>query len=254
MSLLEVAGLRKRFGAVTAVDGATFNIEKGQIAGLIGPNGAGKTTTFDLVSGNSTPDGGTVTFDGRSITGWRAYRVAQAGLVRTFQTPRTFDHMSVWENLLFAGADHPGEGFWAGVLTLPSSRRREQKIEDQAGQVLEFLEITHVADLPAGSLSGGQRKLLELARVLMRNPQMILLDEPFAGVAPELTGKIVEKLRELHRAGRTILLIEHDLETVMSLVDLLIVMHLGTVLTAGDPVAVRQDERVLEAYLGAGRG
>lgn len=250
MSLLEVRGLRKAFGAVTAVSNATLSVANGEIAGLIGPNGAGKTTTFDLIAGNGSPDAGEVFFDSRNLTGRPAYRVAQAGLVRTFQTPRTFNHMSVWENMLFAGALHPGESFWAGVLSLPTSRRREKQIVAQAGDVLEFLEITHVADLPAGSLSGGQRKLLELARVLMRDPTMLLLDEPFAGVAPELTAKIVEKLRALREAGRTILLIEHDLDTVMSLVDRLIVMHLGAVLTSGEPVDVRRDQRVLEAYLG----
>lgn len=248
--LLEVTDLTKSFGAVRAVHEATFTVEQATIAGLIGPNGAGKTTTFDLVSGRVEPDGGQVRFAGRDVSGMAAHRLAQAGLVRTFQIPRAFQRMTVWENLLFAGADHPGEKFWAGVLSTPDSRRRERELDAKANEVLEFLEIDHVTDLPARSLSGGQRKLLELARALMRSPQLILLDEPFAGVAPALSSKIADKLLELRRQGMTILLIEHDLETVMRLVDKLIVMHLGSVLVSGDPVTVRSDSRVLEAYLG----
>jgi branched-chain amino acid transport system ATP-binding protein len=249
-SLLEVADLTKSFGAVHAVAGATFTVEEGTITGLIGPNGAGKTTTFDLVSGRVHPDSGHVRFAGDEVTGSEAHRLAEAGLVRTFQIPRAFGRMTVWENLLFAGKDHPGEGFWAGLLSTGGSRRRERELGTRANEVLEFLEIDHVTDLPASSLSGGQRKLLELARTLMRSPRLILLDEPFAGVAPALTAKIADKLMELRRQGMTILLIEHDLETVMRLVDKLVVMHLGAVLVSGDPATVRSDSRVLEAYLG----
>jgi ABC-type branched-subunit amino acid transport system ATPase component len=250
-ALLEVTDLRKSFGGLHAVDGATFSVPGSLITGLIGPNGAGKTTTFDLVAGSQQTDAGTVVFDGTDIGALPAHRRAQAGLVRTFQIPRAFQRMTVWENLLFAATDHPGEKFWAGLLSTGASRRREKEIADVADGVLEFLEITHVADLSAGSLSGGQRKLLELGRALMRQPKMVLLDEPFAGVAPALTAKIAGKLEELRSQGLTILLVEHDLETVMRLVDKLIVMHLGQVLVEGDPATVRADERVLEAYLGA---
>jgi branched-chain amino acid transport system ATP-binding protein len=249
-ALLQVTELRKTFGVVRAVAGATFSVQAATITGLIGPNGAGKTTTFDLVSGRVAPDSGTVEFAGQDVTSTPAHRLAQLGLVRTFQIPRTFPRMTVWDNLLFAGADHPGEGFWSGVLSTPASRRREREISERAGEVLHFLEIDHVADLPASSLSGGQRKLVELARALMRQPQLILLDEPFAGVAPALKAKIAEKLMELRAQGMTILLVEHDLETVMRLVDELVVMHRGAVLVSGDPATVRADQRVLDAYLG----
>jgi ABC-type branched-subunit amino acid transport system ATPase component len=249
-ALLQVEDLAKAFGPMRAVGGASFTVETGTITGLIGPNGAGKTTTFDLVSGRVRPDGGSVAFAGADVTGMQAHRLAAAGLVRTFQIPRAFHRMTVWENLLFAGTDHPGEGFLAGVLSTPASRRREREIEERANEVLEFLEINHVTDLPASSLSGGQRKLLELARALMRSPKLILLDEPFAGVAPALTAKIAGKLADLRGEGMTILLVEHDLETVMRLVDKLVVMHLGSVLVTGDPATVRSDARVLEAYLG----
>jgi ABC-type branched-subunit amino acid transport system ATPase component len=252
--LFEVSDLRKSFGGLHAVDGATFSVPPSLITGLIGPNGAGKTTTFDLVAGSTQADAGRVLFDGVDIGGLPAHRRAQAGLVRTFQIPRAFHRMTVWENLLFAATDHPGEGFWSGVLSTGGSRRREQEIARVADGVLDFLEITHVADLSAGSLSGGQRKLLELGRALMRQPKMVMLDEPFAGVAPALTAKIAGKLEELRGQGLTILLIEHDLETVMRLTDKLVVMHLGKVLVEGDPATVRSDERVLEAYLGVSHG
>lgn len=249
-SLLDVRGLRKSYGGVNAVADANLTVTEGEIVGLIGPNGAGKTTTFDLVAGDVRADRGAVTFAGQVISGWPSYKIAQAGLVRTYQTPRTFNQMSVWENLLFAGDARTAEHFWVSLLALPQCGRRERELAERATAVLDFLELDHTADLSAGSLSGGQRKLLELARAMMRDPRLLLLDEPFAGVAPELRRKIAEKLRDLRRRGHTIVLIEHDLETVMSLVDTLIVMHLGAVLTAGDPTSVRQDERVLEAYLG----
>lgn len=253
-ALLQATNLRKSFGALRAVDGATFAVERGSMTGLIGPNGAGKSTTFDLVSGRTSPDSGRVELDGRPITGLPPHRLAHLGLGRTFQIPRTFLRLTVWENLLFAGTDHPGERFWSGVLSLPGSRRREREIAGRADEVLSYLEIGHVADLPASSLSGGQRKLLELGRALMLGPDILLLDEPFAGVAPALTAKIADKLVQLREDGTTIVLVEHDLETVMRLVDHLVVMHLGSVLVAGDPQTVRSDERVLTAYLGGARG
>lgn len=249
-ALLAATDLHKSFNGVHAVAGATFAVAEGSITGLIGPNGAGKSTTFDLVSGRVRPDSGTVHLAGRDVTGLPPHRLAGRGLGRTFQIPRAFLRMTVWENLLFAGTHHPGEHFWSGVLASPASRRRERSVADKAGEVLAHLEIEHVADLPAGSLSGGQRKLLELARVLMLDPEVLLLDEPFAGVAPALTAKIAGKLVQLRDAGMTIVLVEHDLETVMRLVDHLVVMHLGSVLVAGDPATVRVDERVLTAYLG----
>jgi branched-chain amino acid transport system ATP-binding protein len=250
-ALLEVREVRKAFGGVKAVNGATFTVAPGSITGLIGPNGAGKTTTFDLISGRTACDGGTVQFDGKNVTGNPIHKLSCAGLVRTFQIPRAFQRMTAWENLLFSGTNHPGEGFWAGLISTGSSRRREKEVAARADEVLTFLEIDHIANLSAGSLSGGQRKLLELGRALMRDPKLIMLDEPFAGVAPALTGKIAQKLVELREQGMTIVLVEHDLETVMRLVDHLVVMHMGAVLVAGDPSVVRTDERVLEAYLGA---
>jgi branched-chain amino acid transport system ATP-binding protein len=253
-TLLQAQGLRKSFAGVHAVAGADFSVQEGSITGLIGPNGAGKTTTFDLVAGSVAVDSGRVSFAGRDITSWSADRVARAGLLRTFQIPRTFNRMTVWENLLFAGDRHPGEHLLVGMFAAPGTRRREREIRSRAGEVLEFLQIEHVADDAAGTLSGGQRKLLELGRALMQRPRMLLLDEPFAGVAPALRREISDLLRTLQQQGHTILLIEHDLDAVMRLVDHLVVMHLGSVLVAGEPHAVRNDERVLEAYLGGRHG
>lgn len=250
--LLAVDGLRKAFDGLVAVDDATFDVADGSVTGLIGPNGAGKSTAFDLVSGRIPPDGGGVRFGGADITGRAGHLVARAGLVRTFQIPRAFARLTVWENLLFAGVDQPGESFWRGVVRTRAARARERELAGEAGDVLSFVELDALADQPAASLSGGQRKLLELGRALLCRPRMLLLDEPFAGVAPALTGRIVDHLAALRDRGVTLLIVEHDLATLTRLVDRLIVMHLGSVLVSGDPSRVREDPRVLEAYLGGG--
>jgi len=249
-----VDDVTRTFGGLVAVQVEHLEFQRGCITGLIGPNGAGKTTLFNLLTGFDQPNSGRWTFDGKSLAKLPPHRVARLGVVRTFQIPRAFLRMTVWENLLFAGTEHPGEHFWAGLLGTPGSRRREREVAERADEVLAYLEIEQVADLPASSLSGGQRKLLELGRSLMLDPTLLLLDEPFAGVAPALTAKIADKLAQLRASGTTILLVEHDLETVMRLVDHLVVMHLGAVLVAGDPATVRSDDRVLTAYLGGAHG
>lgn len=248
--LLRVVDLRRSFGGVHAVTQATFDVPRGSITGLIGPNGAGKSTTFDLIAGRTSSDGGRVNFDGADISNLQPDAIAARGLVRTFQIPRTFTKMTVWENLLFSADRQPGEGFWQGLLGSRAVRRREAEIAAKADEVLAFIDLSHMADSAAASLSGGQRKLLELGRVLMRQPQMILLDEPTAGVAPALTRSLVNHLESLRQDGMTLLIVEHDLNLIMRLVDHLVVMHLGSVLVEGPPETVRQDPRVLESYLG----
>lgn len=248
--ILDVRGLSRHFGGVQAVRDATFTAPRGKTTGLIGPNGAGKTTTFDLIAGRTPPQRGTVSFDGEDVTGWAPEEIASVGLGRTFQIPRVFSRMSVWENLLFAAPHQLGERPLSGLLMGRSARSREDEIAGQAGHVIELLQLRPVINQRAGELSGGQRKLIELARVLMLDPKMIILDEPTAGVAPSLTGELAEHLKMLQEQGRSLLVIEHDLGFIMKICDHLVVMHMGEVLIEGRPEEVREDARVLEAYLG----
>jgi len=251
--LLEVDGLRKEFGGVVAVDGATFSVAEGSLTGLIGPNGAGKSTTFNCITGIHEPTGGRVTFDGQDITGLAPYTLANRGLVRTFQIARELSEMTVLENVMLAPGGQVGESVVRSVT--PGLRgdviRDEEKVRDRAWETLEFFEIDHLAHENAGNLSGGQRKLLEMARVLMTDPEMILLDEPLAGVNPTLEEKLLERIHELRREqGLTFLLVEHDMDVIMNNCEHIIVMHQGSVLAEGDAETIKSDERVLEAYLG----
>lgn len=250
--VLEVEGLRKSFGGIVAVDGVSFDVTAGTMTGLIGPNGAGKSTTFNLITGVHEPDGGRVVFDGSDITGWRPDRIARRGLVRSFQIARELGNMTVIENVMLAPAAQRGERFWQSVLPRLRGRVNEQERElrERAWETLEFFELDHLANERAGALSGGQRKLLEMARVLMTDPEMILLDEPMAGVNPTLEDRLLDRLHELQARGYTFLLVEHDMDVVMNHCDPVIVLHQGNVLAEGAPEEVRQDERVLDAYLG----
>jgi ABC-type branched-subunit amino acid transport system ATPase component len=251
-TILAAEGLRKSFGGITAVDGVEFEVERGTITGLIGPNGAGKSTTFNLLTGVHTPDSGRVLFDGTDITGWQPDRIARQGLVRSFQIARELKEMTVMENVMLAPPDQFGERFWSAVLPGLRGRvaRQETQLRERAWETLEFFELDHLADERAGSLSGGQRKLLEMARVLMTDPEMILLDEPMAGVNPTLEEKLLDRLTELQEQGYTFLFVEHDMDVVMNHCDPIVVLHQGQVLAEGGPERVRNDERVLEAYLG----
>ncbi len=249
--LLEIDSLVKDFGGLRAVNNCSFSVPAGSITGLIGPNGAGKTTVFSLVSGFHVPDSGTVTFAGQDITGLPSHRIFRYGLSRTFQIPREHRSMTLLENLMLVPVGQAGENplntlFRPGVV-----RGQERRIREKAREVLEFVSLTHLAGEYAGNLSGGQKKLLELARTLMADPKMILLDEPAAGVNPTLMGKIRERIVELNRdRGITFLLIEHDMPLVMGLCDPVIVMNAGSKLAEGHPELIRSDPRVLEAYLG----
>ncbi|WP_435347954.1 ABC transporter ATP-binding protein [Haloarchaeobius sp. HRN-SO-5] len=248
--LLEVDGVVKRFGGLVANDGVSFGVEEATITGLIGPNGAGKSTLFDCITGVHAPDEGAVRLDGKPIHGRSPTAVAKRGVGRTFQTPKTFRGMTVRENMAFAAAEQTGERALDALFRPETIREEEADVQATVDETLEFLELDHLADEYASSLSGGQRKLLELGRVLMMDPRIILLDEPVAGVNPSLTDELLARLEELNDRGRTILFIEHDMDVVMEHCDRVVVMHDGRTLAVGPPAIVQEDERVVEAYLG----
>ncbi|PSQ59350.1 ABC transporter ATP-binding protein [Halobacteriales archaeon SW_7_71_33] len=249
---LRVENLTKRFGGITAVDGAAFEVEAGSLTGLIGPNGAGKSTTFNCVTGVHEPDVGTVRLKGEAITGLPPHEVAHRGLVRTFQIARELGEMTVMENMMLAPMHQRGESLWRSVLpfTRGDVMEREQEVLDRCWNTLEFFDIDHLANEYAQTLSGGQRKLLELARALLTDPDVLLLDEPFAGVNPSLEERLLEHVHDLRDQGYTFLIVEHDMDLIMQNCERVIVMHQGEILTEGPPEAVKSDERVLEAYLG----
>ena len=243
--VLQVRGLRKAFGGLVAVDGVDLTVPEGKIVGLIGPNGAGKSTFFDCVAGSLEPDGGTVLLEGTDITGWPAHRVAQHGLVRSFQSALPASRMSVFDNVMLA-ATPESAGFWRAL-----ARRGDADADvARARETIAFFGLQDLAEEYAGHLSGGQRKLLDLARVWMARPRLMLLDEPLAGVAPALRGHIRDRLVRLREAGATILLIEHDLDAVFALADHVVALAQGRVIASGSAAQVRSDPGVREVYLG----
>jgi branched-chain amino acid transport system ATP-binding protein len=250
--VLEVENLRKEFGALVAADDATFDVERGTITGLIGPNGAGKSTIFNLISGFYEPDAGTVRLNGDDVTGIEPYKIANRGLIRTFQTPRKLEGMTVREAMLIGPQRQPGESFHK-LFTAPGAvGERERANMADVERILEEFEIDHLARQPATDISGGQMKLVELARAMLAEPEILLLDEPVAGVNPTLANKLADQIRRLHEQGTTFLLIEHDMSFIMSLADPIVVLDQGSVLMEGTPEEVRTDERVADAYLGGG--
>jgi neutral amino acid transport system ATP-binding protein len=248
--LLEVRGLVRSFGGVRALDGASLDVSSGSITSLIGPNGAGKSTLFDVVSGFRRASSGSVSFDGRSIGRLPPYRIARAGLVRTFQAARTLTRLTVLDNVVLAAPSQPGERLLANAL--PRARRREREARQRARSLLRLVGLEERADDLSGTLSVGQRKLLDFARALMSEPKLVLLDEPLAGVSPALRGPLLDHVVELRRQlGLTVFLVEHDLDAVMRASDRVIVMSNGAVIAEGAPEDVRADARVVDAYLGA---
>lgn len=248
--MLQLDRVTKSFGALRAVDGVSLSVRRATITGLIGPNGAGKSTLFNTIAGALRPDAGSIRLDDREIGGLRADQVFHHGLGRTFQIPRPLGALTVTENVLLAPTGQLGERFWNAWLRRGAIRTQEAALREKAHQLIGFVGLGHLADQPAQVLSGGQLKLLELARVLMIDPALILLDEPAAGVNPVLLESLTERIVELHRRGITFLLIEHNMDMVMQLCDPVIVMAQGQVVTEGAPEAVRSDARVIDAYLG----
>ena len=242
----------KSFGGHRAVDAFSFTLARGAIGGLVGPNGAGKTTLFNCLAGALKPTSGQVQLDGRDITGASPDRVFAAGLARTFQIPRPFPEMSVLDNVMLAPRGQLGERFWANWLRPRAVSAQERAVRESARHWLDFVGLSALANEPARVLSGGQRKLLELARVMVAEPKLVLLDEPGAGVNPALLDQIVDRVAELNRQGVTFLVIEHNMDLVATLCNPVMVMAQGRMLAQGPADAVLRDERVVQAYLGDG--
>lgn len=249
--MLEVKNIMKGFGGLQAVYDCSLDVQEGSITGLIGPNGAGKTTLFNLITGFFKPDSGEIYFNGERIDGLRPNQIFHKKIYRTFQITREFAQMTVLENLMLVPALQAGERIWNTWVRPGTVRQQEKAIEEKALHVLEFVELIDLKDEYAGSLSGGQKKLLELARSLMAEPKMVLLDEPGAGVNPTLMRKLVDNIRKLCEHEKiTFFLIEHDMNLVMNLCHPVIVMSEGRKLAEGSPEDIKKDETVLAAYLG----
>lgn len=249
--ILVVSDVARSFGGVQAVAGATLDVRRGSLTALIGPNGAGKTTLFHLLSGFVRPDRGDVVYDGHSIFRKAPYAIARRGMVRTFQLTKTLAAMPVIDNMMLAACDHPGERLRGMVLRPGAVRRREREARERALELLDTFMLATKADAYAGTLSGGQRKLLELARALMLEPRLVLLDEPMAGVNPALGQTLMDHIVRLRdEKGVTFLFIEHDLDVVMRRSERVVVMAQGRVIASGTPDEVRGAPEVIDAYLG----
>lgn len=242
MSLLEAHAVSKAFGGIQALNTCEISVEQGSITGLIGPNGSGKTTLFNVITGYERADSGAVQFNGTDISNYGPDKIFGLGIGRTFQITRIFPRLTVTENMHVA-IRRKG---WTSLF----SRWTASGESENAQRLLEFVGLTHLKDAPAGSLSYGQRKLLELAFILIAEPRVILLDEPAGGINPTLIGQLGERIRQLNKQGVTFLIVEHNMEFVMGLCDKVMVMHRGSKLAEGTPAQVRANPAVLEAYLG----
>ncbi len=253
--MIVVDNITKRFGGIRAIDGCSLRVAKGSITGLIGPNGAGKSTLFNIIAGLFPPDHGSVVLDGTDVTGWPAHRMFGRGLARTFQIAHEFARMTVLENLMAVPAGQSGESVLRSWLSWSKVRAEDAKIRHRAEDVLSQLRIEHVQHELAGNLSGGQKKLLELARTMMWQPKVVLLDEIGAGVNRTLLAEIAGEIERLNRdLDYTFFVIEHDMDLIARLCSSVIVMTEGKVLTQGSMAEIRSNVDVIEAYLGSKKG
>ena len=249
--MIEIRNVSKHFGGIKAVENVTLNINQGSITGLIGPNGAGKTTLFNIIAGFYSPDFGEIIFEGENISTLRSDELFKKGILRTFQIAHEFENLTVRENLMMVPDNQIGETIFHTWVSRRKIRIEEEENSKKATEVMEFLSLDHLANEKAGSLSGGQKKLLELGRTMMVDAKIVLLDEVGAGVNKTLLKKIGESIKTLNKElGYTFFMIEHDIEFISSLCDPVIVMTEGSVLTEGKVSSIRNDERVIEAYLG----
>ncbi|MFC3998562.1 ABC transporter ATP-binding protein [Nocardiopsis sediminis] len=249
-AILKADGVRRSFGGLTAVDVDHLEVQRGTITALIGPNGAGKSTLFNLLTGFDRVDKGTWSFQGRAVNGLSGHKVARQGMVRTFQLTKALTRMTVLDNMLLAAPGQSGERF-AGAFARPVWRRQESVNRERAMDLLRRFKLDAKRDDLAGSLSGGQRKLLEMARSLMVNPSMVMLDEPMAGVNPALVQSLLGHITSLRDEGMTVLFVEHDMDVIMGISDWIVVLAEGRVIAEGRPADIRSNTQVIDAYLGA---
>jgi branched-chain amino acid transport system ATP-binding protein len=252
MTLLKVQDVRRCFGGVVAVDQVSFQVAAGQIKAVIGPNGAGKTTLFNIISGLLQPDRGTVLFKDRSLAGLRPFQIARAGLSRTFQNPSLFLQMNVLENVMVGRHRRTRWEFVGCAARLPAQAREERAIRESALAHLEYVGLAHLAEVPAGSLAFGQRRMVELARALATEPELLLLDEPASGLNTKDKADLSRLIRKVRERGITVLLVEHDMTMVMGLSDEILVLHNGVPIAEGSPQAIQDDQKVIRVYLGGG--
>ena len=249
-NLISVKNLKKSFGGIKAVDVKELSFREGELTSVIGPNGAGKTTFFDLISGFQNADSGDIFLKENNISNSQPYKIARMGMVRTFQLTKVFDRMTVMENLLFSGSNVNNESFLRSIIKLNSQKVYENSLKDKANEIMNDLNIGHMADSYARELSGGQKKLLELARAIINEPEILLLDEPLAGVNPKLAEDILSLIEKLSEDGITIIMVEHNIEAVMKISERVVVLAEGSLIADGSPNEIRTNKNVIEAYLG----
>lgn len=248
--LIEVNNLKKSFGGLQAVDVDSLTINDSELTSIIGPNGAGKTTFFDLISGFQSADSGKIVYKGKNISKLQPYQIARLGMIRTFQLTKVFDRMTVLENLLFSASSVKNDSLFRSLLSSNEQKNYEKDLNEEANKVMAELNISHMAESYARELSGGQKKLLELARSIIHKPEVLLLDEPLAGVNPKLAEDILNLIQKLSDDGIVIIMVEHNIEAVMKISDRVVVLAEGSLIADGSPNEVRNNSEVIEAYLG----